>query len=53
MELIGSNFALTIGSWRLRLGFAIEDVDALAVQKPPIPHRVRVVPDDDFLRHEA
>jgi hypothetical protein len=53
MELIGSNFAFTIGSWRLRLGFAIEEIDAVPTAKPPIPHRVRVVPEDDFLRREA
>jgi hypothetical protein len=26
MEFIGTNFAITLGSWRLRIGFAIEDV---------------------------
>ncbi len=52
MEIIGSNFALTLGSWRLRLGFAIEEIDTPAM-KAPLPHRVRVVPEDDYLRREA
>lgn len=27
MEIIGSQFAITLGAWRLRIGFAIEDTD--------------------------
>jgi hypothetical protein len=27
MEIIGTNFSITLGSWRVRLGFAIEDMD--------------------------
>lgn len=46
MEIMGTNFSITLGSWRLRLGFAIEDVDMPAPAKEPPPHRVRVVPED-------
>lgn len=53
MEIIGSNFCVTLGSWRLRIGFMLEDTDGPAPQKPPIPHRMRVVPEDEFLRREA
>lgn len=53
MELIGSNFALTIGSWRVRFGFAIEEVDATPYARQPIPHRVRFVAEDDYQRREA
>ena len=53
MEIIGSNFALTLGSWRLRLGFAIEEIDTAPAPKAPVPHRVRIVPEDDYLRREA
>ena len=37
MEIMGTNFSITLGSWRLRLGFAIEDVDmpAQAKERPP------------------
>lgn len=53
MEIIGSNFALTLGSWRLRFGFALEEIDAVPVAKAPTPHRVRIVPEDDYLTREA
>lgn len=52
MELIGTNFAITIGSWRLRLGFAIEETDDVAAMRPPAPHRVRVV-SEDYARRQA
>ncbi len=54
MEIFGTSFNLTLGSWRLRLGIALEDVDAPgAPATRKHPHRVRIVPEDDFLRHEA
>ena len=45
MEIIGTNFALTLGSWRVKLCFAIEDADAPLPMKQSPPHRVRVVED--------
>lgn len=54
MEIMGTNFSITLGSWRLRLGFAIEDVDVPAAAKEPPPHRVRIVPEDAYYsRREA
>jgi hypothetical protein len=55
MEIMGTNFSITLGSWRLRLGFAIEDVDASAPAKEAPPHRVRIVPEDAtyYSRREA
>jgi hypothetical protein len=55
MEIMGTNFSITLGSWRLRLGFAIEDTDAPAPPKEQPPHRVRIVPDDSqhYSRREA
>ena len=55
MEIMGTNFSITLGSWRLRLGFAIEDVDTQAQAKEPPPHRVRIVPEDMpyYSRREA
>ena len=49
MEIMGTNFTITLGSWRLRLGFSIDDVDA-PVRPNEVPHRVRIVPDDSFTR---
>jgi hypothetical protein len=55
MEIMGTNFSITLGSWRLRLGFAIEDVDVPAPVKEQPPHRVRIVPEDThyYSRREA
>jgi hypothetical protein len=55
MEIMGTNFSITLGSWRLRLGFAIEDIDVPAPVKEQPPHRVRIVPDDAhyYSRREA
>lgn len=49
MEIMGTNFSITLGSWRLRLAFTVEDVDA-PVPVKDVPHRVRIVPDDAFTR---
>ncbi len=55
MEIMGTNFSITLGSWRLRLGFAIEDVDMPAQVKERPPHHVRIVPEDSpyYSRREA
>jgi hypothetical protein len=55
MEIMGTNFTITLGSWRLRLGFAIEDIDVPAPVKEQPPHRMRVVPEDRpyYSRREA
>ncbi|MEO9171189.1 MAG: hypothetical protein ABI282_05600 [Candidatus Baltobacteraceae bacterium] len=50
MEILGTNFALTLGSWRLRFCFTVEDVDAPEPPKVRTPHRVRIVPEDDYAR---
>lgn len=54
MEIMGTNFSITLGSWRLRLGFAIEDIEAPVPAKEQPPHRVRIVPEDSYYsRKEA
>ena len=53
MELFGTNFALTLGSWRLRLCLAIEDVDAPEPAKVAPPHRVRIVAEDGYARQRG
>jgi len=52
MEIMGTNFTITLGSWRLRLCFAIEDVDAPEREKDA-PHHVRIVADEAYSRREA
>jgi len=52
MEIMGTNFAITLGSWRLRFALAIEDVDAPQSAKEA-PHHVRIVTDDAYSRREA
>ena len=50
MEILGTNFTLSLGGWRLRFCVAIEDVDAQPMGKTRIPHRMRVVPEDEYVR---
>jgi hypothetical protein len=53
MEIMGTNFTITLGSWRFRLGFAVEDVDMPPVPQEMPPHHVRIVKDDAYSRREA
>jgi len=53
MELFGTNFAITLGSWRLSFRIALEDVDAPVGPQKPAPHHVRIVNDEDFSRRNA
>jgi hypothetical protein len=46
MEIIGTNFSITLGSWRLRFCLAVEDIDAPVQAKEPPPHRIRIVSED-------
>lgn len=50
MEIIGTNFSLTLGAWRLRFALAVEDTDAPPAVKARPPHRMRVVPEDEYVR---
>ncbi|MBV8434562.1 MAG: hypothetical protein JO029_09820 [Candidatus Eremiobacteraeota bacterium] len=49
MEILGTNFTINLGAWRLRFVLAIEDTDA-AAPRPHVPHRMRVVPEDEYVR---
>lgn len=53
MELFGTNFAITLGSWRLRFCVALEDTDAPPAPAHPTPHKVRIVNDDEYSRRNA
>jgi len=53
MEILGTNFSITLGSWRICLRFAVEDIDAPVPQKARPPHRVRIVAEDEYSHREA
>lgn len=53
MEILGTNFSITLGSWKLRFCFAVEDVDAPVRPKAQAPHRVRIVQDEYSHRASA
>jgi hypothetical protein len=50
VEIIGTNFTLSLGSWRLRFVLAIEDNEETPKEKLRPPHRLRVVPEDEYVR---
>jgi hypothetical protein len=41
MEILGTNFSITIGSWKLRFCLAIEDTDMPVPAPVRAPHHVR------------
>lgn len=52
MDLIGTQFSLTLGSWRLKFGLSIEDTSL----KEELPrqyaaHRPRFVREEEFTRN--
>lgn len=53
MEIFGTHFSVNVASFRIRLGFVIEDVDDAPLTHTKPPHRMRVVPEDEFLRREG
>ncbi|MBV9332905.1 MAG: hypothetical protein JO146_02775 [Candidatus Eremiobacteraeota bacterium] len=50
MEIIGTNFSLALGSWRLRFVLALEETDERPKERIKPPHRLRVVPEDEYVR---
>jgi hypothetical protein len=42
MEIIGTAFSITLGGWRIRLCFALEDTDAAPNAASERPHHLRV-----------
>lgn len=43
MDIIGTQFSITLGSWRLHFNFAIEETDERAMPPPAsAPHRLYV-----------
>jgi hypothetical protein len=50
VEIIGTSFTISLGSWRLRFVLAVEDSDEQPKERARVPHRLRVVPEDEFVR---
>ncbi len=50
MEIIGTNFTLSLGSLRLRFVLALEDNEEQPKEKIRTPHKLRVIPEDEFVR---
>jgi hypothetical protein len=50
MEILGTHFSLSLGSWRLRFVLAIEEADDRPAEKARPPHRLRVIPEDEYVR---
>jgi hypothetical protein len=50
VEIIGTNFTLALGSWRLRFVLALEESDDRPKERVAPPHRLRVVPEDEYVR---
>ena len=53
MEFIGTNFAITLGAWRLRFNLVLEEVEERVTPAKFVPHKMRVVPMDDRVEHRA
>jgi hypothetical protein len=50
VEILGTNFTLSLGSWQLRFVLALEERDERPKEKVRPPHRLQVVPHDEFVR---
>jgi hypothetical protein len=50
VEIIGTNFTLSLGSLRLRFVLALEDNEEPHKEKVRPPHRLRVIPEDEYVR---
>ncbi len=50
MEIIGTNFTLSLGAWQLRFALALEERDESPNEKARPPHRLRIIPEDEYVR---
>ena len=50
VEIFGTNFTLVLGAWRLRFVLALEETEYPPAAKARTPHRMRVVPEDEYVR---
>jgi hypothetical protein len=50
VEIIGTNFTVSLGAWRLRFVLALEETDERPKERVRPPHKLRVVPEDEYVR---
>jgi hypothetical protein len=50
VEILGTNFTLSLGVWRLRFVLAVEENEGPPKEKIRPPHRLRVIPEDEYVR---
>ena len=50
MEIMGTNFTISLGVWRLRFVLAIEENEERSKERVRPPHRLRVVPEDEYVK---
>jgi hypothetical protein len=50
VEILGTHLSLSLGAWRLRFVLALEEIDDRPKEKIRPPHRLRVVPEDEYVR---
>jgi hypothetical protein len=50
VEIMGTNFTLSLGGWRLRFVLAIEENEDRPKERIRPPHRLRVIPEDEYVR---
>jgi hypothetical protein len=50
VEIMGTNFAITLGAWRVRFVLAVEETEERPRERVRPPHRLRVVPEDEYVR---
>jgi hypothetical protein len=50
MEILGTHFSLSLGSWRLRFVLAIEEAEDRPAETTRPPHKLRVIREDEYVR---
>jgi len=50
MEILGTNFTLTLGGWRLRLVLSIEETEAVSPQGRTASHHLAVIKESNEAR---
>jgi hypothetical protein len=50
VEILGTNLTVALGAWRLRFVIAIEEADERPKEPGRIPHRLRVMREDECIR---
>jgi hypothetical protein len=48
MEIMGTSVILSLGAWRVRFVLAIEETNTPQAAQVRPPHRMRIVPNDEY-----